>query len=148
MRSIIVIAHDIRSTYNVGSLLRTAEGLGVEKVYLTGYTPYPQLINDIRLPHISQKLHASIHKTALGAEDQIKWEQSDDILSVIDQLHKDGYKIYALEQTESAIDISSFAAANKCALLLGSEVSGVSEDILKIVDNHLIIPMFGQKESF
>ena len=66
MRDIILIAHNLRSCHNVGSLLRTAEGLGVQTVYLTGYTPYPLELGDTRLPHIATKLHKQIDKTALG----------------------------------------------------------------------------------
>lgn len=64
-KQIVIIAHDVRSAHNVGALLRTAEGLGVTTVYLTGYTPYPQHVNDARLPHLAAKIDAQIHKTAL-----------------------------------------------------------------------------------
>jgi 23S rRNA (guanosine2251-2'-O)-methyltransferase len=69
MRDIILIGHNLRSCHNVGSLLRTAEGLGISKVYLTGYTPYPIPTDseDGRLPHEARKLHKQIQKTALGA---------------------------------------------------------------------------------
>jgi len=148
MRSLIVIAHDIRSTHNIGSLLRTAEGLGIKKVFLTGYTPYPSQPNDQRLSHISNKLSDAIHKTALDAENLVSWEQNDDVFTVISQLRNDGYTILALEQTKDAIDITKFSAPDKCALLLGSEVAGVSKELLDIVDKSLVIPMFGKKESF
>src|SRR5579871_6804873 len=79
-RDIILIAHDIRSTHNVGSLLRTAEGMGVARVYFTGYTPYPSLATgDERLPHIAQKLTRQIQKTALGAESQVAWSHHTDV---------------------------------------------------------------------
>lgn len=148
MRSIVLIAHDLRSTHNVGSLLRTAEGLGVEKIYFTGYTPYPVALGDTRLPHIGRKLDAAIHKTALGAESILDWEQVDDVFTVLSRLRKEGYALYALEQTATALDITTFKAPDKCALLLGSEVTGVSEELLRQVDKSLIIPMFGKKESF
>ncbi len=148
MRSIIIIAHDIRSTHNIGSLLRTAEGLGVDRVYLTGYTPYPLMSHDTRLPHIALKLDAAIHKTALGAEHMVKWEQSDEVFTVLSRLRTEGYMILALEQTSIAIDITKFSAPDKCVLLLGSEVNGISEELLEQVDQTLVIPMFGTKESF
>ncbi len=69
MPEIIVIAHNIRSTHNVGAIFRTAEGFGIAKIILSGYTPYPTLPSDTRLPHISSKLTGQIHKTALGAEE-------------------------------------------------------------------------------
>ncbi|MDB5182860.1 MAG: hypothetical protein JWO47_644 [Candidatus Saccharibacteria bacterium] len=148
MKSLVVIAHDIRSTHNVGSLLRTADGLGVEKVYLTGYTPYPLKPGDTRLPHIAKKLDESIHKTALGAENTVNWEQADDVFTVLSRLREDGFTICALEQTTDAIDLSGFTAPEKCALLLGSEVTGVAAELLNKVDKSLVIPMFGKKESF
>jgi len=148
MRSLVVIAHDIRSTHNIGSLLRTADGLGIEKVYLTGYTPYPIKPGDKRLPHIASKLSSAIHKTALGAELTVPWEQNDDVFPILSVLRADGYKILALEQTEDAVDITKFSAPDKCALLLGSEVTGISEELLNIADKSLVIPMFGKKESF
>ena len=148
MQNIVVIAHNIRSTHNVGSLLRTAEGLGIAKVYLTGYTPYPVKTNDQRLPHIAQKLDGAIRKTALGAEHTISWEQAEDVLEVLAQLREEGYTICALEQTKDALDITKFSCPAKCALLLGSEVTGVSPELLHLTDKRLVIPMVGKKESF
>ena len=98
MRDIILIAHDIRSCHNVGSLLRTADGLGVANVYLTGYTPYPLKATDTRLPHIAQKLAKQINKTALGAEVTQRWDQSDNIEPVLNQLHQEGYVIIGLNR--------------------------------------------------
>ncbi len=74
MPDIILIAHNIRSTHNVGSLFRTAEGFGVNKIILSGYSPYPKVQNDPRLPHIYEKLTDQIHKTALGAEEMVPFE--------------------------------------------------------------------------
>ena len=77
MPEIVLILHNIRSTHNVGSIFRTAEGLGVSKIILSGYTPYPTLPSDTRLPHIREKLTAQIHKTALGAEQMVPFEYTD-----------------------------------------------------------------------
>jgi hypothetical protein len=91
MRSIVVIAHDIRSRHNVGSLLRTAEGLGVERVYLTGYTPYPMLAGgDPRLPHLAAKETKAIAKTALGAEQSQDWAHAESVIDLIAALKADG----------------------------------------------------------
>src|SRR2546430_11852145 len=98
MRSIILIAHNLRSCHNVGSLLRTAEGLGIEKVILSGYTPYPMHTNDRRLPHLAQKITKQIHKTALGAEETLAWEHHADLLPVLARLKKRGYAVAGLEQ--------------------------------------------------
>lgn len=148
MKEIVMLVHDIRSCHNVGSLLRTAEGLGVAKVYFSGYTPYPSLPIDIRLPHIHQKLTKQIHKTALGAEASQAWEYVDSIESLLKRLQSDGYTVVALEQTAGSIRLSDYVAPDKVALLLGREVEGIDENLLKLVDKKLEIPMFGKKESF
>lgn len=147
-RHIVVIAHDIRSTHNVGSLLRTCEGLGVSKVYFTGYTPYPTVSSDTRLPHISAKLTKQISKTALGAEALVNWEHVLDILQIINTLKADGYQLIALEQSSDSIPLPDFIAPDKVALLLGREVEGIDPELLQRCDAVLEIPMFGQKESF
>ncbi|MDL2363623.1 MAG: TrmH family RNA methyltransferase [Patescibacteria group bacterium] len=148
MKQIVVIAHNLRSTHNVGSLLRTAEGLGVSKIYLTGYTPYPLKADDPRLPHLAAKLQKQIHKTALDAEEQVDWEQSDDIGSVLAKLKMDGYAIAAIEQSGASMPLPEYTSPDKLALLVGREVEGIEPEILKLCDAILEIPMFGQKESF
>lgn len=147
MHKIVVIAHDIRSTHNVGSLLRTAEGLGISHVYLTGYTPYPSLANDIRLPHITQKLSNQIHKTALGAEHLIAWSHAS-IHETIGTLKDDGFTIIALEQTRNSIPLADYQPPQKVALVLGREVEGIAPEILDMTDTTVEIPMNGKKESF
>ena len=147
MRQIIVIAHDIRSTHNVGSLLRTAEGLGIEKVYFTGYTPYPETKKDDRLPHIAQKLSRQIDKTALGASNLVTWEHIDDIRSLFDELRQKGFQIVGLEQQPDAIELPNFIVPSKVALLLGREVEGIDSELLSECDTIVIIPMYGKKES-
>lgn len=148
MRSIVIIAHNIRSCHNVGSLLRTAEGLGIDKVYLTGYTPYPVNANDVRLPHVASKNHGQIAKTALGAENSTIWTYQPDVLDVADKLKRRGYELCALEQTKQSTPLPEYKPADKVAILLGSEVQGIDTNLLKVFNNHLEIPMFGDKESF
>lgn len=149
MRSVVLIAHDIRSTHNVGSLLRTAEGLGAEQVIFTGYTPYPQLPQgDTRLPHISSKLTRDIHKTALGAEALQAWSHSADVVQTLHALRKRGYRIAGLEQSPAATNLPAYAPPNKIAILLGREVDGIAPELLRHCDDVLEIPMFGHKESF
>lgn len=147
-RRIILIAHNLRSCHNVGSLLRTAEGLAAAKVYLTGYTPYPFAANDVRLPHIARKIDAQIHKTALGAEKLIAWEQHQSVEDVIALLKDDGYEIAAIEQTEDAQALPHFSPPPKIALIIGREVDGIEPEVLALADMSLEIPMAGQKESF
>ena len=148
MRSIIVIAHNLRSTHNIGSLLRTADGLGIECVYLTGYTPYPSQVDDIRLPHLALKIDKNIAKTALGAESSVAWEQRADITQLITELRMQNYTIAALEQTATARDISRYKPPERIAIILGREVEGVEPEVLALTDLQLVIPMLGHKESF
>jgi len=148
MRDIILIAHNLRSCHNVGSLLRTAEGLGVTKVCLTGYTPYPQATDDSRLPHLAAKLHRQIAKTALGAEQTQTWQHYETIQSLLAELKDQGYIIAAIEQAATAIPLPDYKPPKKIALLVGREVEGVEEEILAAMDVILEIPMFGSKESF
>jgi len=149
MRRLILIAHDIRSTHNVGSLLRTADGLGVEKVYLTGYTPYPAgASDDDRLPHIAQKLDKQIAKTALGAEQTTLWQHHIDILSLLRELKTAGFTLVALEQHQNAISLPNYQPPAKLALLLGREVEGIDSILFSEVDQVIEIPMLGSKESY
>lgn len=146
MPEIIVIAHNIRSTHNVGALFRTAEGFGVSKIYLTGYTPYPILKDDTRLPHIARKIHDQIHKTALGAETLVPFEYLEE--PPFGYLKQAGFTLAALEQSASSIHLQNFDPPEKIVLLLGEEVAGVSQAHLEETDVILEIPMVGQKESF
>ncbi|MDB5186403.1 MAG: tRNA methyltransferase [Candidatus Saccharibacteria bacterium] len=145
---IILIIHDIRSCHNVGSLMRTAEGLGIEKLYFTGYTPYPSHDGDTRLPHIARKLTAQIHKTALGAENDVVWEHREDITTLVAELKASGYVIGALEQSGRSVRLPDYHPPEKIAVILGREVEGIDADIIGMADVTLEIPMFGQKESF
>jgi 23S rRNA (guanosine2251-2'-O)-methyltransferase len=148
MREIVLIAHDIRSTHNVGSLLRTAEGLGVDMVWLTGYSPYPEKLKDDRLPHISRKLNAQIHKTALGAENFIRWDCSQEIEPVIKELKDQGYVMVGLEQADGAVPLPDFSPSQKTAVVLGREVEGLDPHIISKCSSLVEIPMLGEKESF
>ncbi len=147
-RDIVFIAHDIRSAHNVGSLLRTADGIGIKEVILSGYTPYPIHSNDSRLAHLAHKIDHQIAKTALGAVNSQKWHQADDIIDVIRELHEQNYTVMALEQTKKSIPLNTFTPPRKIAILLGSEVTGIEEGLLNYCDGALEIPMFGKKESF
>lgn len=144
---LVLIAHDIRSTHNVGALLRTAECLGVDHVYLTGYTPYPITENDSRLPHIREKLSRQIHKTALDAEHLIPWSAVNDVRKAIDDLQSNDFQIIALEQTTSSIPLPTFTMKSDTALLIGREVEGVDPTLLELCDATIEIPQFGKKES-
>lgn len=146
MRDIIVIAHNIRSTHNIGSLFRTCEGFGVQKIIISGYSPYPVLQNDTRLPHIRDKLESQIRKTALGAEKLVPFEYVEE--PDFDKLKHEGFTIIGLEQSPRAVMLPSFTAPNNIALLLGEEVEGIISDHMAKCDQLVEIPMMGKKESF
>ena len=146
MAEIIVIAHNIRSTHNIGSIFRTCEGFGVKKIILSGYSAYPRIENDTRLPHIVSKLTMQIHKTALDAETMMPFEhQEQPDLSAI---RADGYTIVGLEQDKASIPLPNYKPPQKIALLLGEEVKGLTLDLLEQCDQLIEIPMNGKKESF
>lgn len=146
MTEIILLAHNIRSTFNVGSLFRTADGFGVKEIILSGYTPYPSLPDDTRLPHIREKLTKEIHKTALGAETTVPFRF--EVVPPLDELKKQGYRIVALEQSSDSILLPQYKSPEKIALLLGEEVDGIAPELLQKCDEVVEIPMQGQKESF
>lgn len=148
MRKIVLIVHNVRSAHNVGSILRTADGLSTKAVYLTGYTPYPPSPNDQRLPHLAQKTGRQIRKTALGAEATVRWQHEPDITKAMNKLRAAGYLIYALEQTTRSVNLAEAKPPAKLALIVGSEVGGLDKKVLALCDLRLQIPMSGQKESF
>jgi 23S rRNA (guanosine2251-2'-O)-methyltransferase len=145
---IIVVAHNIRSTHNVGSIFRTCEGFGVQKLYLTGYTPYPVTSPDARLPHITEKLTGQIEKTALGATALLPFEHVEDPKSLLSRYKHDGWRIVGLEQSARSILLPSYQPADKICLLLGEEVHGIEASLQDMCDDIVEIPMSGQKESF
>lgn len=146
MPEIIVIAHNIRSTHNVGAIFRTAEGFGVKKLILSGYTPYPTIANDTRLPHIADKLTSQIHKTALGAERILPFEYNAQ--PPLDELRAESYRIVGLEQDERSVMLPRYSAPEKLVLLLGEEVEGITPELRAQCDDLIEIPMNGTKESF
>ncbi len=148
MRRLVLLIHNVRSTHNVGSMLRTADGLGVEKVYMSGYTPYPKAKDDSRLPHIALKLDRQIHKTALGAEQSVKWEHAGNLPNLSKSLKDDGFLIAALEQSKKSISLPDLHTTQDVAIIVGSEVGGLDRKVLSMTDSIIEIPMLGKKESY
>lgn len=146
MPEIIVIAHNIRSAHNIGSIFRTCEGFGVKKIILSGYSPYPNLADDDRLPHLSEKLTEQIHKTALGAEKMVEFEHQQ--LPNLESLKQQGFRVVGLEQDRRSILLKDYNAPNKIALLIGEEVNGITSELRDLCDDLIEIPMCGKKESF
>ncbi len=128
-----IIAHDIRSAQNVGSLLRTCDSLGVAKLWLTGYTPEPS--------------HPRVAKTALGAQSSVEWEKAMDVTKVIEDLKRQGFRIVGLELDERSIELAEYRAPGKVALLLGNEVEGIPKSLRDACDDIVSMQQKGKKES-
>src|SRR5690606_20448343 len=103
---------------------------------------------DNRLPHIAKRANNQIAKTALGAEESINWEYSQDVFELIDNLKSGNFRIIALEQHNTSIKLPDYNPPGKIALLLGEEINGVESELLKKCDDIVEIPMLGTKESF
>ncbi|MEP0860722.1 MAG: RNA methyltransferase [Ignavibacterium sp.] len=131
---VYVILNSIRSNYNVGSIFRTSDGAMIEKLYLCGYTPHPP--------------KKEILKTALGATESVKWEYIKNPLDVIQKLKRKGIKICALELTENSKPYYEISKNDfPLALVVGNEISGVSQEILDHCDFSIEIPQYGIKQS-
>ena len=135
----VLILENIRSAQNVGAIFRTADAIGVSKIYLAGYTPAP--VDKFNRPR------KEIAKTALGAEKTIAWESIPETAPLIERLKKDGFTVVAVEQAPVSIDYKKLKLAPKNAFIFGNEVEGVLADTLSIADKVIEIPMRGEKES-
>ena len=130
---LIVVLNNIRSLYNVGSIFRTADGIGVEKLYLCGITPIPP--------------DTQITKTALGAEKTVSWKFFERAVNAIKQAKSEGYKIVLLEQTQTSVMYHDFIPDGPTCLVLGNENAGVSDELLELSDAAIEIEMAGLKNS-
>jgi 23S rRNA (guanosine2251-2'-O)-methyltransferase len=131
---VYVILNSIRSSYNVGSIFRTSDGAMIEKLFLCGYTPHPP--------------KKEVLKTALGSQESVAWEYVKDAKEVIAKLKQDGIKICALELTDSSItNYNLFKDQFPLALIVGNEITGVSQDLLDLCDFSIEIPQYGIKQS-
>jgi 23S rRNA (guanosine2251-2'-O)-methyltransferase len=139
-----LIIHNVRSAYNVGAILRTADGAGVKKIYLTGYTPRPFKKDKDRYPTNAQKM---IAKTALGADETVAWEKTKNTSILMEKLKRKKIQVLALENNIKSQDMGKFKPGYPCALILGNETEGIDRKIIKKCDAVLSIPMRGQKES-
>jgi len=130
---IYLIAQNIRSLFNIGSLFRCADVFGVAKIYLGGYTACPP--------------RKEISKTALGAEEWVPWEKHWQTHVLVKKLKKQGIKIVVLETGSKALALPAFKPDFPMVLIVGSEVNGVSKSLIKLADEVVEIPMIGKKES-
>ena len=134
-----LILDNIRSVHNVGSIFRTAETLGVTKIYCVGTTPVP-------VDRFGRQ-RGDFAKVALGAEDMVAWEHPKNLTTLIRNLKKEGFKIVVLEQAERSVDYKKIRRRQKMLVVLGNEVEGVSRTFLDLADEIAEIPMRGRKES-
>ncbi len=133
---LVVVLDNIRSCNNIGSVFRTSDALLIEKIYLCGITATPP--------------NAEIRKTALDSEKSVEWEYSEKTEDVVVELHKQNYKVYAIEQVENSISLIDYAPTRfeKIAVVFGNEVKGVQQKVVDICDGSIEIPQFGTKHSF
>ncbi len=133
------ILDNVRSAWNVGAIFRTADGLGIEKLYLCGITPTPN--------------NEAVRKTALGAEETVQWEQALDAVKVAGRLKAEGVALWGLEQDERAVALgktdssTDIKADKRIVLVVGNEVTGIDPDLLNLCDRIIHIPMQGGKRS-
>lgn len=132
---LVVVLDNVRSMNNIGSVFRTADAFRLEELRLCGITACPP--------------HADIHKTALGAEDSVQWRYYSTTLEAVRELIREGYRVYALEQTRGSISLETFIPeqGERYALVLGNEVKGVDQEVVNICTGCLEIPQFGTKHS-
>lgn len=131
---IIAVLENVRSAYNVGSVFRTADAFLLQAIYICGYTAHPP--------------HKEIKKTALGAEDTVDWKYFKNIREAIDELKKQGFKIYAVEQAENSLKLQAASfSQEKIAVIFGNEVTGVEQITIEQTDGCIEIPQLGMKHS-
>ena len=130
---ISILVENIRSVHNVGSIFRSADGFGAEKIYLSGYTAHPP--------------REDLHKTALGAEDAVPWEYYEDPLDAAAVIKKQGIPLILIEQTKQSKSMYEIDWEFPVCFIVGNEVSGVSEELSAMADIHVELPMRGVKQS-
>jgi tRNA G18 (ribose-2'-O)-methylase SpoU len=146
-KPLVVVMDNIRSMHNVGSVFRTADAFLIAGICLCGFTPQPP--------------HRDIQKTALGATESVDWLYYENTIGAVEALKEQGYKVFAIEQTQGSISLENFKSYfneyssqnlnqnsnNELAFVFGNEVEGVSEEVLAICDGAVEIPQYGMKHS-
>ena len=133
--SLKLLIPNIRSLHNVGSIFRSADAFGISEIILTGYTPTPP--------------RPEINKTAIGAEEFMDWRYEEDASKALKDLREKGFYIVGLEQTSDSTHLPDFEARkhSKMCIVLGSEVSGIEDELLPLIDEFVDIPQYGRKHS-
>lgn len=134
-RPIVVIADNVRSLNNIGSIFRTCDAFAIQKLYLCGISATPP--------------NKEIHKTAIGAELSVEWTYKESALEAIDELKRQGYTIISVEQVANSVMLDEFDVRENVhyAVILGNEVNGVSQEAVDASDIALEIPQYGTKHS-
>lgn len=135
----ILIIHNVRSVTNVGAMFRTADAAGINKIYLTGFSPTPLDRFD--------RIRKDMAKSALGAEKFMPWEYKKSLPALLSSLRREKYLIIGIEQAKNSVDYKSVKLREKNAFIVGAEVTGIPQNILKKCDIIAEIPMRGKKES-
>lgn len=129
----VLVIPNIRSGHNVGAMFRTADGAGVDKIYLTGYSPCPP--------------HSQVDKVSLGAEKFVPWKYAKQTGPLLKKLKSFGYTIVGLEQTKKSVSIYDYKPRFPLALVVGNEKTGITSNLLKYCDTVVHLPMRGKKNS-
>ena len=130
---VIAVLENIRSAYNVGSIFRTADAFLLEAIYICGYTAYPP--------------HKEIKKTALGADETVRWKHFKSVSDCLAELKAEGYNLFAVEQAEDSFQLNDFTTNQKLAVIFGNEVTGVEQSTIAQCDGCIEIPQLGMKHS-
>ena len=132
---LVVVLDNIRSLHNIGSVFRTSDAFRIECIYLCGITATPP--------------HPEMHKTALGAEFTVDWKYVNNAVEAVDNLHREGYVVYSVEQAENSIMLEDLKLEHgkRYAVVLGNEVKGVQQEVIDHSDGCIEIPQYGTKHS-
>lgn len=133
MNRVDLVAVNIRSALNVGSLFRSADAFGINKIWLAGYSATPE--------------HEQVKKTALGAEQNVEWERVVDPIKCLERLKGEGKRLIGLERTEGAVDLALYESEYPCAIVVGNEVEGLTKMQMERCDDIVAIVQRGKKES-
>lgn len=130
-----ILLHNVRSMHNVGAAFRSADAFGIDEILISGYTPTPP--------------RPEIAKTAIGAQEHVDWQHTEDPQEQITELKEMGYRLVALEQMTDSILLPDYTLPKEqdICLVFGNEVTGVDEDILSYIDDFVEIPQYGHKHS-
>jgi tRNA G18 (ribose-2'-O)-methylase SpoU len=130
---LILILDNLRSAFNVGSIIRTAECLNIEEIWFCGYTPNPE--------------HPKIANTAMGTQERIIWKSFSDVKDAVIKAKELGYKVYALETVENAESVFEQDYNGNIAFIVGNEALGIAVDVIVLCDKCILLPVLGWKNS-